>query len=86
MNEKPQQCMCKPNVSVFLSQPERTYWSLIPQLETVVSSYWLAALQHIFYIHGAFDHKDTSLQYQLMSLKRLNAVFLAKQLQYNYTN
>jgi len=33
MNEKPQKCMCMPNV---LSKPERTCWSLIPQLDTVV--------------------------------------------------
>ena len=35
MNEKPQECM--PNVVVFLSQLERTYWSLTPQLETAIS-------------------------------------------------
>ena len=33
MNEKPQKCMCMLNV---LSKPERTCWSLIPQLDTVV--------------------------------------------------
>ena len=43
MNEKPPKYMCIPNVLVFLhnllvflSQPERTYWSLTPQLETVI--------------------------------------------------
>ena len=25
-----------PKVLVFLSQPERTYWSLTPQLETII--------------------------------------------------
>ena len=33
MNEKPQKCTCMPNI---LSKPERTCWSLIPQLDTVV--------------------------------------------------
>ena len=36
MNEKLPKCTCMPNVLVFLSQPERTYWSLTPQLETVI--------------------------------------------------
>ena len=28
--------MCIPNVLVCLSKPERTYWSLTPQLDTVI--------------------------------------------------
>ena len=36
MNEKPQKCMYMLNVLAFLSKPERTYWSLTPQLETVI--------------------------------------------------
>ena len=36
MNEKPPKCMCMPNVLACLSKPERTYWSLTPQLGTVI--------------------------------------------------
>ena len=36
MNEKPQKCTCMSNIFCILSQSERTYWSLIPQLETVI--------------------------------------------------
>ena len=36
MNEKPQKFMCMHNVLAFLSQPERTYWSLTLQFETVI--------------------------------------------------
>ena len=35
MNEKPQKCMCMSNVLACLSKPERVYWSLTPQLDTV---------------------------------------------------
>ena len=34
-NEKPKY-MCLPNVLAFLSQPEKIYWSLTPQLEAVI--------------------------------------------------
>ena len=36
MNEKPQKCMCMPNVSAIFFQSERTYCSLTQQLETVI--------------------------------------------------
>ena len=36
LNEKPQKCMCMPNVLACLSKPERTYWSLKSQLDTVI--------------------------------------------------
>ena len=36
MNEKPPKCTCMPKVLAFLSQPEQTYQSLTPQLETVI--------------------------------------------------
>ena len=35
MNEKPQKCMCMSNILAFLSESERTYRSLIPQLAAV---------------------------------------------------
>ena len=37
MNEKAQNCTCMPNVLAFLSQSERTYRGLTPQLETVIT-------------------------------------------------
>ena len=40
-------------------------------------SYWLATLQHILCIHSTFDGNGTSLQDQLISLKKLWVVFLA---------
>ena len=37
MNEwKATKCMCMSNVLACLSKPERTYWSLTPQLDTVI--------------------------------------------------
>ena len=36
MNEMPQKCTCMPNVLVLFPKPERAYWSLTPQLDTVV--------------------------------------------------
>ena len=36
MNAKPPKYMCMSNVLACLSQPERTYWSLTPQLDTVI--------------------------------------------------
>ena len=35
-NEKPQKCTWLSNVLAFLSEPERTYWSLTPLLDIVV--------------------------------------------------
>ena len=32
MNQKPPKCTCTPKVFAFLSKPERTYYSLTPQL------------------------------------------------------
>ena len=41
--EKPQKFMCMSNVLAFLSKPERTFWSLIPQL--------LSLVQRLRYVH-----------------------------------
>ena len=64
MNEKPQKYMCMP---YFLSQPERFYWSLTPQVEAViieVSTVQVLGLRvNPWWLHGAKHLPSTNWIY-----------------------